>query len=79
LSGLGNAGHATAIASSGRALGGENKTAPGGDTGAVSLAKRLRSAAEWYLFDAVGHAIAAFIERVRQQMRVFGNLAMDLL
>ena len=58
---------------------GQNDPAPGGDTGAVSLAKRLRSAAEGQLVYAVGQAIAALIERVRQQMRMPRNFAMDLL
>src|SRR5215468_2519194 len=57
----------------------QNKTAPGGDTGAVSRARRLLSAAERHLVDGIDQPIATFVERVRQQVRVLRNLAMDAL
>jgi len=52
---------------------------PGGDTGAVSRARRLLSAAERHLVDGIDQPIATFVERVRQQVRVLRNLAMDAL
>jgi hypothetical protein len=58
---------------------GKNHTAPGGDTGAASRAKRLSSAAEWHLADGIDQPIPAFIQRVRQQMRVPGDFPMNVL
>ena len=48
----------------------QNKTAPGGDTGAASRARRLLSAAEWHLVRGVDQPITAFVERVGEQMRM---------
>jgi hypothetical protein len=49
-------------------------------TGAASLVKRLLPAAEWRLVDIrLDQPLALFIERVRQQMCVPRNLAMNML
>ena len=49
---------------------GQNKTAPVGDTGAASRARRLLSAAECHLVRGVDQPITAFVERVGEQMRM---------